>query len=219
MSNGSDAPVLAGPGSADLRETLHRRLLDAPFDPSTLGRPELRARLARMLREEAPLLSSSSADVVLDELVDDVGGLGPLEPLLADPTISEVMVNGPDRVFVERAGRIVAVDCRIDAATIVRVVERVIAPLGLRLDRASPTARVCTRSSRRSHPTGPASPSGASVPDRFRSRRSESIPSPRRTSTPWCGPDGTSSCRARRVPARRRVAMRSPARSTRPSGS
>jgi pilus assembly protein CpaF len=117
---------------------LHRRLLDVPFDPSSLGRPELRARLARMLREEAPLLSSASADVVLDELVDDVGGLGPLEPLLADPTISEVMVNGPDRVFVERAGRIVAVDCRIDAATIVRVVERVIAPLGLRLDRASP---------------------------------------------------------------------------------
>jgi pilus assembly protein CpaF len=138
MSNGSDAQDVAGPGGADLRGTLHRRLLDAPFDPSALGRPELRARLARMLREEAPLLSTSSADVVLDELVDDVGGLGPLEPLLADPTISEIMVNGPDRVFVERAGRIIAVECRIDAATIVRVVERVIAPLGLRLDRASP---------------------------------------------------------------------------------
>jgi pilus assembly protein CpaF len=121
-----------------LRATLHRRLLDAPFDPTTLGRPELRARLARMLREEAPLLASAAADIVLDELVDDVGGLGPLEPLLADPTITEIMVNGADRVFVERAGRIVRVACAIDAATIVRVVERVIAPLGLRLDRASP---------------------------------------------------------------------------------
>ncbi len=136
--NGSEAAARDDARAAGLRETLHRRLLDAPFDPSALERPELRARLARMLREEAPLLSSSSADDVLDELVDDVGGLGPLEPLLADPTISEVMVNGPDRVFVERAGRIVAVECRIDAATIVRVVERVIAPLGLRLDRASP---------------------------------------------------------------------------------
>jgi hypothetical protein len=60
-----------------LHETLHRRLLDAPFDPATLERPELRARLARMLREEAPLLTTATADIVLDELVDDVGGLGP----------------------------------------------------------------------------------------------------------------------------------------------
>jgi pilus assembly protein CpaF len=121
-----------------LRETLHRRLLDAPFDPSMLERPELRARLARMLREEAPLLSGETAEVVLDDLVDDVGGLGPLEPLLGDASITEIMVNGPDRVFVEREGRVVPVVCEIDAPTIVRLVERVVAPLGLRLDRASP---------------------------------------------------------------------------------
>ncbi len=145
MSRLRETPVLDGHGGVDattrdsaLRETLHRRLLDAPFDPELLARPELRARLARMLREEAPLLASARADVVLDELVDDVGGLGPLEPLLADPSITEIMVNGPNRVFVERAGLIEAVRCEIDAPTIVRVVERVIAPLGLRLDRASP---------------------------------------------------------------------------------
>jgi pilus assembly protein CpaF len=121
-----------------LRDALQRRLLAAPFDPAQLERAELRARLARMLREEAPLLTSATADVVLDELIDTVGGLGPLEPLLADTSISEVMVNGADQVFVERAGRVEAVECTIDATTIVRVVERVIAPLGLRLDRASP---------------------------------------------------------------------------------
>jgi len=121
-----------------LRATLHRRLLDAPFDPTLLERPELRARLERMLREEAPLLTAAKASIVLDDLVDDVGGLGPLEPLLADPSITEIMVNGANRVFIEREGRIVAAECEIDAATIVRVVERVIAPLGLRLDRASP---------------------------------------------------------------------------------
>src|SRR6476659_1555895 len=91
-----------------------------------------------MLREEAPLLAAVTADVVLDELVDDVGGLGPLEPLLADPSVTEIMVNGPHCVFIERDGRLVSVACEIDAATIVRVVERVIAPLGLRLDRSSP---------------------------------------------------------------------------------
>ena len=121
-----------------LRATLHRRLLAEPFDPATLGRSELRERLAHMLREEAPLLATATVDLVLDELVDDVGGLGPLEPLLADVTVTEIMVNGPDRVFVEREGRVVAVPCEIDAATILRVVERVIAPLGLRLDRSSP---------------------------------------------------------------------------------
>jgi pilus assembly protein CpaF len=121
-----------------LRETLHRRLLDAPFDPAMLERPELRARLARILREEAPLLAPATADVVLDQLVYDVGGLGPLEPLLDDPAITEIMVNGADRVFIEREGRVVPVVCEIDAPTIVRLVERVVAPLGLRLDRASP---------------------------------------------------------------------------------
>jgi pilus assembly protein CpaF len=121
-----------------LRATLHRRLLDAPFDPTALGRDELRARLAAMLREEAPLLASGTADAVLDELVDDVGGLGPLESLLGDPAITEIMVNGPDAVYVEREGRIERVSCSIDAAGIARVAERVIAPLGLRLDRASP---------------------------------------------------------------------------------
>ena len=48
-----------------LRETLHRRLLDAPFDPALLGRRELRARLARMLREEAPLLAAAAAMAVI----------------------------------------------------------------------------------------------------------------------------------------------------------
>jgi pilus assembly protein CpaF len=121
-----------------LRASLRRRLLAAPFDPAVLERAELRARLAHMLREEAPLLAPPAADAVLDELVDDVGGLGPLEPLLADPTVTEIMVNGADRVYVEREGRISEVSCTIDAATIVRVVERVIAPLGLRIDRSSP---------------------------------------------------------------------------------
>ena len=71
-------------------------------------------------------------------MVAEVGGLGPLEPLVGDPEVSEVMVNGPDRVFVERRGRVERVPCPIDAATIVRIAERVVAPLGLRLDRSSP---------------------------------------------------------------------------------
>src|SRR5262249_49378906 len=72
------------------------------------------------------------------DLTDEVSGLGPLEPLLTDPRVSEVMLNGPGKAYVERAGQLQAVELDLDASTIVRLVERVVAPLGLRLDRASP---------------------------------------------------------------------------------
>jgi len=121
-----------------LREALHRRLLAAPFDPAAIGGPELRALLAALLHDEAPLVTETAAARVLDELVAEVDGLGPLQSLMTDPMISEIMVNGADRVFVERSGRVEAVQCDLDAESIVRIIERVIAPLGLRLDRASP---------------------------------------------------------------------------------
>jgi pilus assembly protein CpaF len=121
-----------------LRDALHRRLLAAPFDPATLDRGELRDRLGSLLRDEAPLVTALAAARVVDDLVAEVDGLGPLQVLLADPSITEIMVNGPHRVFVERDGRLETVECELDADTIVRIAERVIAPLGLRLDRASP---------------------------------------------------------------------------------
>jgi pilus assembly protein CpaF len=124
--------------SASLRATLQRRLLHAPFDPARLGRDELRAHLAELLREEQPLIHGPAADRLLDELVDHVGGLGALEPLLADPAVTEIMVNGPGRVYVERNGQLLRVARALDAPTILRLVERIIGPLGLRLDRASP---------------------------------------------------------------------------------
>jgi pilus assembly protein CpaF len=75
---------------------------------------------------------------LLVQLTHEVVGLGPLEPLLADPNVTEVMLNGPGRAYIERDGRIDAVALDLDAERIVRIVERVVAPLGLRLDRSSP---------------------------------------------------------------------------------
>jgi pilus assembly protein CpaF len=121
-----------------LRDSLHERLLAAPFDPATLGRAELRSRLDALLHDEAPLVTDAVAERVLDEIVAEVDGLGPLQSLLSDPSIGEIMVNGPHRVFVERNGRLESVDCDLDADAIVRIAQRVIAPLGLRLDRAAP---------------------------------------------------------------------------------
>jgi pilus assembly protein CpaF len=68
----------------------------------------------------------------------EVTGLGVLEPLLADPAVSEVMVNGPNRVWIERAGRLERVDIAIDADGIEHLIEKIVAPLGLRIDRSSP---------------------------------------------------------------------------------
>lgn len=65
-------------------------------------------------------------------------GLGPLDPVLADASVTELLVNGPGRAWVERGGRLEPLALDIDEATVRRVVERVIAPLGLRLDRSSP---------------------------------------------------------------------------------
>jgi pilus assembly protein CpaF len=137
-------------GDRALKERVHRRLvaaggLDPLDDLDRLEEPQgparllaVRTRLAELLRDEAPLLSPARFERLLRELTDEVAGLGPLEPLLADPEVTEVMLNGPGRAYIERAGRIEQVALDLDAVAIVRLVERVVAPLGLRLDRASP---------------------------------------------------------------------------------
>jgi pilus assembly protein CpaF len=127
--------------SHDLKQRVHARLLRLPelTELDGPGRaPAVRARLAELLRDEEPLLPAAPFERLLIELTDEVAGLGPLEPLLAEPDVSEVMVNGPGRAYIERRGRLEAVAFPLDAAGIVRLVERVVAPLGLRLDRSSP---------------------------------------------------------------------------------
>jgi pilus assembly protein CpaF len=119
--------------SAELCQQVHRRLL---ADPS--GPPADPGRVAELVREAAPLLDAASLRAVVAEVLAEVSGLGVLEPLMADPSVSEVMVNGPDRVWVERAGRLERVALRIDAGGIEHLIEKIVAPLGLRIDRSSP---------------------------------------------------------------------------------
>lgn len=126
--------------SNDLKQRVHARLLHSPAldELDARDRTPIRARLAELLRDEAPLLPPDRFERTLTELTREVAGLGPLEPLLTEPEVTEVMVNGPGRAFVERRGRLEPVALALDAAGIVRLVERVVAPLGLRLDRSSP---------------------------------------------------------------------------------
>jgi pilus assembly protein CpaF len=100
-----------------------------------LRRADLMAEAWRVAQEEAPL----DAERVARQAVDALAGLGPLEGLLADPAVSDILVNAPDEVWVERGGRLERAAVGFpDAAGVVAAVERTIAPLGLRLDRASP---------------------------------------------------------------------------------
>lgn len=119
-----------------LKRAVHRRLLRDGADGR--DRAALRDRLAELLQHEAPLVAGDDARRLLDELVVEVDGLGPLEALLADPDVTEIMVNGPGRAYVERRGAVEPVLLDLDAAGIVRLAERIVAPLGLRLDRSAP---------------------------------------------------------------------------------
>jgi pilus assembly protein CpaF len=76
---------------------------------------------------------------LVQEMIDEITGFGPLEPLLNDPTITEVMVNGPDHIYIERAGKIHRVDSFfLNEEHVLRIIDRIITPLGRRLDEISP---------------------------------------------------------------------------------
>ena len=131
---------------ASVRRGLHEQLLQRvdARGLETVSRAERRLRVREealaILRSEGHILPQSTLARVINEVSDAVVGLGPIEFLLKDPDITEVMVNGPDDVYVERKGRIVKVDDRLfeGEEAVLHVIERIVAPLGLRVDAASP---------------------------------------------------------------------------------
>lgn len=94
--------------------------------------------LAAEVRRRAPLLAPSSVDTVVGRVLARVTGLGPLEALLADPLVTDVLVNGPGPVWVDRGGYPEPSGLTLDRAAIDLLVERMVAPLGRRVDPASP---------------------------------------------------------------------------------
>ncbi len=109
------------------------------------GEPEAGGGLEESVRElvdeAAAVLAPARREQVAELILRDVVGLGPLEELLADPAVEEVMVNGPERVYVERRGRIEPADVRFDSEQELRdAIERILAPVGRRVDELSPMA-------------------------------------------------------------------------------
>jgi pilus assembly protein CpaF len=122
--------------AADLTTRVRARLVDVDVD--VVDDVALEDRISALVREQAPLLTREAHAEAVAAVVADVAGLGALEPLLADPDITEVMVNGPGPVWVERTGSLVRTDVVLATPAIEHLIEKVVAPLGLRVDRSSP---------------------------------------------------------------------------------
>ncbi|HUR78429.1 MAG TPA: CpaF family protein [Acidimicrobiales bacterium] len=112
-----------------------RERLVADVDPAATVDPSL---VARLVREEAPLLDARQTDATVATVLAEVSGLGRVEPLLNDAEISEVMINGPGAVWVERSGALSRTEVAVSAAEIDHLIEKIVGPLGLRVDRSSP---------------------------------------------------------------------------------
>jgi len=99
----------------------------------------LRKLVGRLLQEERRILPRQVQQELIDAIVHRIVGLGPLEPLLHDPEITEIMVNAPDEIFVERHGRLEEVDAAFrDEQHILQVIERIVGPIGRRVDESMP---------------------------------------------------------------------------------
>jgi pilus assembly protein CpaF len=130
----------------DLEDQLHARLseqLEEEMETGELtgvpGPEALHTRVRRLVEDHPAVLTRSDAERLVQAVIDRVLGLGPLEPLLADPTITEIMVNDPTHVFIEREGRIEACAVRFrNEAHLRHVIDRIVAPLGRRIDESSP---------------------------------------------------------------------------------
>jgi len=133
------------PEYQELKFTLHRKLLDkinlealASIDNQKL-RAEVRSALMSLLDGEQTLLSSIERQQIAEEVLDEVFGLGPLEPLLQDPTISDILVNTHRQVYVERKGQLELTNVTFkDDQHLLRIIDKIVSQVGRRVDESSP---------------------------------------------------------------------------------
>lgn len=133
------------PEYQELKFTLHRKLLDkinlealAMIDNQRV-RGEVRQALMSLINEEQTLLSSIEKQQIAEEVLDEVFGLGPLEPLLQDPTISDILVNTHRQIYVERRGllELTSVAFR-DDSHLLRIIDKIVSQVGRRVDESTP---------------------------------------------------------------------------------
>jgi hypothetical protein len=171
---GGAGPPQPAAMTTGLVERVQRRLASSGLGAGPGG---LRAAVADALRDEGILLPAASFAATVRAIGDELTGLGPLGPLLADPAVTDVLVNGPADVWVERDGTIERTPVRFaSAAAVAALVQRVVAPLGLRVDEARPWVDARLPGGERFHAVlPPLAPDGPVVTIRTFARRRLSL--------------------------------------------
>lgn len=130
---------------SDLKVELHKRLLDnlnlAALEHATEAnlKVEIATIVSEGLEEMAVSLNKEDRGILNQELYDEVMGLGPLEPLLKDDTVNDILVNGPNRIFIERGGKLVLTDITFkDERHLLRIIDKIVSAVGRRVDESNP---------------------------------------------------------------------------------
>jgi pilus assembly protein CpaF len=129
----------------ELKSQIHKKLLGVlNFERvSSLPKERLRTEIGRvverLLEDERVPMTSAEQNRIIEEVLDEVLGLGPLEPLLKEPSISDILVNRHDKVYIERGGKLTEVPVRFrDDAHLMHIIEKVVSQVGRRIDEAQP---------------------------------------------------------------------------------
>jgi pilus assembly protein CpaF len=144
----ASAPLLLkilSPVELQFKETIHSKLLDI-LDLSLISgieekeaRKQIRVVAQKLIDEESIPLNTQTRHQIIKEIEDDVLGLGPLEALLYDPTIADILVNGSRKVYVERFGKLELTPVRFnDDNHLMKVIDRIVSRVGRRIDESSP---------------------------------------------------------------------------------
>ena len=140
------------PGSAsgatrwfEIKQRIHSRLMNAltPEQLKSLSKEGVRDQIGnvveRLVNDDRIPMTAQERERLIEEVLDEVFGLGPLEPLLKDPTVSDIMVNGFDNVYIERGGKVVETNVRFrDQAHLRMIIDRIVSNVGRRIDDSSP---------------------------------------------------------------------------------
>jgi len=138
-------PATAADRWFGIKTQLHSRLMNA-LSPEQLRalnkdgmREQIGAVIERLVSDEAIPMTASERERLIEEVLDEVFGLGPLEVLLKDPTVSDILVNGYDSIYVERGGHLVETNVRFKDQSHVRmIIDRIVSAVGRRIDDSSP---------------------------------------------------------------------------------
>lgn len=125
----------------ELKNRLHKKILEEMNDKDDVETiiPQLDAMAIDIIKEDEQFRGAIDRKKVVEELTHDLTGFGPINPLLMDPEVTEVMVNGPGMVYIERKGKLMLTGIRFrDDEHVMNIIEKIVSPIGRRIDESSP---------------------------------------------------------------------------------